>query len=52
MYCFSFHKKVKSEYQLEKLAKKKASSFEEAFVPGAGIETPQFGVFENFPKTV
>jgi hypothetical protein len=31
---------------------KKTASFEAVFVPGAGIETPQSGNFNNLPKTV
>lgn len=31
---------------------KKNSSFEEVFVPGAGIETYQFGIFEHLSKTL
>jgi hypothetical protein len=31
---------------------KKTASFEAVFVPGAGIETYQFGVFQNLTKTV
>jgi hypothetical protein len=31
---------------------KKTASFEAVFVPGAGIETNQFGIFKDFPKTL
>jgi hypothetical protein len=35
------------------VVKKEAAYFETAsFVPGAGIETNQFGIFQDFPKTL